>query len=61
MWRKLYYSTIFQHTMSEYFHLYELYQIIILGYMKEKRVFSAQDFVTISLQNILDKNLENYL
>jgi len=47
--------------MSEYFNLYELYQIMILGSMEDERVSSALQYIKSKTRNRLEKNLESCL
>lgn len=56
---KLYPNGVLQDEISEYFHLYELYQTMIIGSVEDERVFSSLQFVKSKVRNILVKKLEN--
>lgn len=58
LWAKLYPSSYLQGNISEYFRLYELYQIIILDSAEDERVFNALSFSKFKLWNKSDKNLD---
>lgn len=58
VWKKLYpYERVLHDSMDEYFHFYELYQIMILGSVEDERLFSALQFVKSKVCNRLEKNL----
>lgn len=57
----MYPSTILQETISEYFRLYDLCQILIIGLVEDERVFNALQFIKSNYQNILDKKLSKCL
>lgn len=61
LWSRLYPSGVLQDEISEYFHLYDLCQTMIIGFVEDERVFSSLQFVKSKVQNRLEKNLENWL
>ena len=61
LWKRLSQSEILHTSISEYFKLANLCQIMILGLVEDERVFSALGFLKLNVRNKLDKNLETCL